>query len=220
MDFQEFHFRRASMEDASALGELIYIAAQGNYATSGYSLSIGGSRDYQISRLASLATAIPPSWFHYSHCSVVEHAGRVVAGLAGFHKASIEVHIAPALREIGWTDFEIQILNRMLDPISRCFPIDPPGAWTIDHVAVIPQFRRRGLLRQLLTAEIERARGAGYRIAQLDVFSTNAPAIAAYQGAGFQRTVEFGDATFQRLLGRDPMWRLTRGLGRLTRGLE
>jgi RimJ/RimL family protein N-acetyltransferase len=60
------------------------------------------------------------------------------------------------------------------------------------HVAdlglmVAASHRRRGVGRALLEAAVEWARGAGVRKLELHVFGYNEPALALYEGFGFQR---------------------------------
>jgi hypothetical protein len=45
----QFLYRPAEAPDSTALAEIIYIADQAHYPTSGFDLSIAGSRDHQVS---------------------------------------------------------------------------------------------------------------------------------------------------------------------------
>lgn len=58
----------------------------------------------------------------------------------------------------------------------------------LQTVAVAPQRRGRGLGRLLLQRALEVARQAGARRLHLEVREDNAPAVALYTSAGFERT--------------------------------
>ena len=68
-----------------------------------------------------------------------------------------------------------------------------PGQWAgLQHAArlgmgVLAEWRGRGIGKRLLAATIEAARLAGLRRVELDVFSSNHPAIALYEQCGFER---------------------------------
>lgn len=58
--------------------------------------------------------------------------------------------------------------------------------WYVSGVGVIPEYRRRGIARQLVTASLDMLRARGARIALLDVIDGNAPAYKLYQSLGFE----------------------------------
>ena len=58
-----------------------------------------------------------------------------------------------------------------------------PGAWVIENVACHDDFRRRGLIRQLLQAVLDRGRARGSTTAQVSVFIGNDAARDAYLAA-------------------------------------
>ncbi|MBI4909588.1 MAG: GNAT family N-acetyltransferase [Acidobacteria bacterium] len=206
------HYRIAQPHDAAPLGAIMYIAALGDSATSGYDYSLGGSREHQESVLAQLAVTQAESWFHHRHFDLVEVDGVAAAAAAGFDRTFTDELIPASLKEVGWSNVEIEILNSKLEPIMCCFPEEPENGWTIEHVGCLPQYRRRGLTRPLIERALQRGREAGYESAHLDVFASNKPAIALYESLGFRRIAEFGDAVFQSLLNRGPMLRMQRPL--------
>jgi ribosomal protein S18 acetylase RimI-like enzyme len=60
------------------------------------------------------------------------------------------------------------------------------GTWTIGNVAVLPDYRRRGLARLLVEAAIARARERGGKNVVLDVIAGNLPAYELYRRLGFE----------------------------------
>jgi ribosomal protein S18 acetylase RimI-like enzyme len=206
----EIVFRPAALSDAHSLATLICLASQSHYNTTGFELSLGGTREHQHAEISRLAAAKARSWFHFSHFEVAEADGRVVASAAGFDKTLAEKELPAALREIGWTNESLLGLEQWLAELYASFPPEPAGFWTIDHVAVLPSARRIGLARSLIERQIVRGRAAGFHQCKLDVFAGNVRAITLYQSMGFQLTETFGEAALRKLLGRDALLRMTR----------
>ncbi len=61
-----------------------------------------------------------------------------------------------------------------------------PATWSISNVAVHPDFRQRGIARQLMLAALQEARRKGAHWVILEVQTDNAPARQLYLGLGFQ----------------------------------
>jgi len=60
--------------------------------------------------------------------------------------------------------------------------------YVIGNVAVLPEYRGRGIARRLMEASLERARDEGGEWVALEVRADNAPARHLYQSLGFQQT--------------------------------
>lgn len=58
--------------------------------------------------------------------------------------------------------------------------------WELENIAVLPEFRRRGVGRQLLLALLHHARALGAGRILLEVRASNQPAIRFYSLSGFQ----------------------------------
>nr|MBC7244890.1 GNAT family N-acetyltransferase [Chloroflexota bacterium] len=63
---------------------------------------------------------------------------------------------------------------------------EQPNLWSISNVAVHPDFRGRGIGRQLMKAAIQEARHHGACLVILEVQKENAPAHQLYEELGFQ----------------------------------
>ncbi len=206
-------FRAATPEDAPVLGEFLYLADLSHYSTSGFEISLGGDREYQICTLAKLARTEARSQFHYSHFEVATTCdGTAVASVAGFDRSQTDAQGAAALEQIGWNNDAIEALVERIGPVGVAFPPEEPGTWTIEHVATLPAFRRQGLSRRLLERVVARGRQKGYRTATVDVFEGNDQARAFYETSGFRPILAFGHEPLRRILNRDPLIRLMRRL--------
>ena len=58
--------------------------------------------------------------------------------------------------------------------------------WMIGNVAVLPDYRRRGIARQLVQAAVDYARRRGAPAVTLDVLDGNVPAYRLYESLGFE----------------------------------
>ena len=58
--------------------------------------------------------------------------------------------------------------------------------WTIGNVAVLPEYRRRGIARQLVQAAVDYAQQRGARAVILNVLDGNVPAYRLYESLGFE----------------------------------
>jgi ribosomal protein S18 acetylase RimI-like enzyme len=88
------------------------------------------------------------------------------------------------------------------------FPPEPSGFWTVDHVAVLPDWRGRGLARGCLQATFERGKKQGFAKAKLDVFRGNRAARTLYDSCGFQLSATFDNKALRTVLKRDAIERL------------
>ncbi|HEU5320853.1 MAG TPA: GNAT family N-acetyltransferase, partial [Methylomirabilota bacterium] len=81
--------------------------------------------------------------------------------------------------------------------IMNVLPEHPPGAWIVENVATLPEFRRRGLVDRLMERMLERGRQRGASVADISVFIGNDPAQRAYEKHGFAAAAEKLDAGFE-----------------------
>jgi ribosomal protein S18 acetylase RimI-like enzyme len=84
-----------------------------------------------------------------------------------------------------------------------CTPEDTEGAWVVESVAVLPEFRRQGVVTALLSEVLDGGRKNGYTLAQIGVLIDNIPARSAYERQGFifesQKTTPEFEAVFGSL---------------------
>ena len=81
---------------------------------------------------------------------------------------------------------------------AGCVAMKQVGALTAEmkRMYVREDYRGRGLGRELATAMIDAARGAGYRRVRLDVHVSRLPAIRLYESLGFSRVTPWADWPF------------------------
>ncbi|MBN1667218.1 MAG: GNAT family N-acetyltransferase [Anaerolineales bacterium] len=102
--------------------------------------------------------------------------------------------IWPLYRLIAWTSLALRDALRGyiweedgrpvgLVSLSRRGSTD---SWLIGNVAVLPEYRRRGIARKLVEKALEHIRAEGGKLAVLDVIAGNLPAYQLYESMGFK----------------------------------
>ncbi|MEW6554324.1 MAG: GNAT family N-acetyltransferase [Actinomycetota bacterium] len=205
----EHHIRPAGPEDASAVARLMYLAGKSHVETSIYDLTFPGSMEDRLSKLAALFTAQTRSWYHYSHYLVSESDGLIAGCLCGFNELeSGGRKMQEAYIEIGTDRAEGKAMFARLQPFHRVNPKHYEDSWVVEHVAVFPEFRGRGIVCDLLREILERGRERGFASAELNMLIGNTPALGAYEKAGFFIVEENTDEEFMGIFGSPGMARL------------
>ena len=152
---------------------------------------------------------VPPPVFpaevHVRPIHALDDIGRYVALV----NRVFEDHPSPLswpeayIRELhGRPDFDptsVLMLTPANDPdrlVGLCRTVELPGdagrhRGQIGIVGLLPEWRGRGLGRQLLRWGVEHLRAAGYGEIELSVEARNAPALELYRREGFAATVEW-----------------------------
>jgi ribosomal protein S18 acetylase RimI-like enzyme len=202
--------RPAVPEDVREVTQLMYLAGKSDVDKSIYDVMWPGDAELRMARLAALYKASAPSWYRYDCYLVSEVGGRVAGSLCGYSEAeSGSSMLIEAFKEVGIDRDEGLAILKNLQPYYRVCTPHPQDAWVIEHVAVFPEFRGRGIVTGLLEKILDRGRERGFKHAELDMLIGNTPARRAYEKVGFKVTEEHEDAEFARLFGRPGMLKMT-----------
>ena len=147
-----------------------------------------GSDEELLRYLEALTTTKAPHWAHLSLFIVAEVDGVPAAALSGYFD---EDHGGPRLRE-GMAEADA-VTGSTSDPgaiaqaltVLNVMPEHPAGAWIIEDVATLPEYRRRGLVDALMQGIMERGRKRGATTSDISVFIGNDSAQRAYEKAGY-----------------------------------
>lgn len=167
--------------------------------------------------LETLAVTTQRHLFHHSIFLVAEVDGRPAAGLCGYREADLTYQgLAIAMRDVdeqlGRTPEEGQAGMARNATFFTITPDHTPETWIIENVATLPEFRRRGLVSQLVDAMMERGRARGARISDIGVFIGNDRAQLAYEKAGYKAVSEKRSAELERTWGTPGIRLLRRAL--------
>jgi len=120
--------------------------------------------------------------------------------------------IEEANRTLGRTEEDNVAGWQRAGSIRNCHMGEVPGAWVVENVATLPEFRRRGVVDRLLREILARARDGGAKVSKIGVFIGNDPAQRAYEKAGFAVTAEKRDPEFEAVYKSPGVRRLNRTL--------
>jgi len=208
----DIKIRSARHDDSAFLAWLILTAGRAHVKRGIWEVILGESENKCLAFLELLAVTETPHLFHHSCYLVAELGSQPVAGLGGYDPRVLGY---PALlralpevfKKIGINDLGETTDNRP-PRILECIPDAVEGAWVIDSVATLPEFRRQGIVNRLLEEIIENGRQKGFRRSQINIYIGNTSAQKAYEKQGFKILDEKRDPYFEKEIGSPGMARL------------
>jgi len=156
---------------------------------------LDGDEADKLRYLEALTTTEQLHWVHHSTFIVAEVDGRPASALCGYFEhelggATLRFAGIEANEKTGRTEAEAAAGFERAKSIMNVLPEHPPGAWIVENVATLPEFRRRGLVDRLMEEILKRGRGRGATVADISVFIGNDPAQRAYEKCGFATVAE------------------------------
>ncbi len=202
----DVRLRAARPEDARVAARLIHMtmARVANF--------VFGSEEVALVALQGLF-ARPRTRFSYelSHVAEVDH--RVVGVILAAPTERLQATIVPT----GWAVVGILGIPRVLGLIWRGVrlarvPEGEPGEYYIAHLAVLPEYRGRGIGGVLLAWAEAQARAAGRNVVSLRVEIENERARAFYERHGYVLRDVHETPHLERLIGFRGLYRLVKHL--------
>ena len=208
--------RPARPDDAPFLAWVMLISGRAHVHRGIWEVILGGTEEECLTFLQQLTISKTPHLFHHSCFLIAEVDGRPVAALGGYDPKVLGY---PALRravvevsqKMGFSGADEGAMKRS-ERVLRCIPDEVAGAWIIDSVATVPEFRRKGIVDKLLEEILEKGRKQGFRLAQINMYIGNFPAQRAYEKHGFKVIDEKRHPDFEAEIGSPGMTRLLRDL--------
>ena len=205
--------RDARPGDAATVAYLMYLAGRGHVRISVMDLLFPGEpgpTPERLEQVEGLVRAETRSMFHYSFYRVAEVEGDVAALACTYHKGSPSVkEFVVALEEIGWDSGDLEDMGERMAPFLAVNPSVPDDALTVENVATLPGFRRRGLTNALMEDAVFKGREEGFPRMQISCFIGNIPAERAYEKAGFEVVDRYPSEPFEAIFGCPGMSRMT-----------
>jgi len=205
--------RAATFSDADFLARISLLAVRSHLPRGTFDLIVDSGEDDVLKYVKAFVVASAPNLFHYSHFRILEEEGYNVGALCGYDPevttaemitlASIE-----AAKIMGWSDAERIANNERAAVVRKCFPEEMPTAWIIENVAVLPEYRGRGLVNVLLEEILKIGESRGHRLAQIGVLIGNTAAQRAYEKIGFTVFDEKRHPAFEAAFGSPGMIRM------------
>jgi translation initiation factor 4G len=165
---------------------------------------LDGDEDYKLEYLSALVTTEQRHWSHWSTFLIAEVDGRPASALGGYFEAelggpTLRLAGAEANQAVGRTEDEAAAGFARASSIMNVLPEHVEGAWVIENVATLPEFRRNGLCEQLMGAMIDRGRARGATVSDISVFIGNDGAQSVYEKCGYEVVGEKRDAEFEKV---------------------
>jgi ribosomal protein S18 acetylase RimI-like enzyme len=196
----------------------MFSASRSHLARGLWDLIIGADEAGCLDYLRRLALAEPRSLYHYESFLLAEIAGERAAALCGFENhadawAVVGDAMSNVQRDLGWQETDAAASYRRVAPIwEACRPPDSEADFTIESVATLPEYQRRGLISALIEEVLSYASQRGCRLAQITTYLGNDAALAAYKKSGFKVLDEKRCAEVEQILRVPGFVRLTRAL--------
>ncbi len=192
----------ARPEHAPFIAWVMLTAARSHVEKGMWDFMAGPDEARTLRFLEALASTAEPNWAHHSIFLVAEAGGRPVSALCGYFDeehgtATLATALPLAAEAAGMTPEEMGANWQQGISIALVAPDHVPGAWIVEHVATLPEFRRQGLVDRLLAAVLERGRARGATVADVGVLIGNDRAQRAYEKAGFRVIGEKLNAEFE-----------------------
>jgi ribosomal protein S18 acetylase RimI-like enzyme len=208
--------RPALSRDAPFLAWVILISGRAHVQRGIWEVILGGTEQDCLTFLQFLTVTQTPHLFHHSCFLIAEVGGSPVAALGGYDPRSLGYPtLRKAIKEVtykmGSSGPDSEAMKRSQRVLS-CIPEDIEGAWVVDSVATVPEFRRQGITSELLEKMLERGRSQGFRRAQINIYIGNTPAQRLYEKHGFQIMDEKRHPDFEKEIGSPGMACLLRDL--------
>jgi ribosomal protein S18 acetylase RimI-like enzyme len=206
----------ARAEHAPFIAWVILTAQRSHLERGFWDHFLGGSEERVLRYLEALTTTEQPHWVHHTIFLVAEVDGRPAAALSGYFKEELRsdgqfergMVLAVAATGIMPEADAMARATTMLQVSAE----HVPGAWIIESVATAPEFRRQGLIDQLMEAILERGRERGASVSDISVLIENDAAQRAYEKAGFNVISEKRHPEFEAVYGTPGIRLLRRGL--------
>ncbi len=208
-------FRPATADDSRFLGWAMFMAARGHMPRGWFDIVLQRPIEFSVAFCARLANAKARSWWHHSFFTVAEVDGTPAAAACAFADDAPYMVSSEAMAEAS---------DRMRIGKAEQAELWPRGAfimkattgeddcWTIENVATLPEFRGRGVARDLIAHMLTDMRKRGPRRAQISFLIGNTPAEHAYRACGFVFAEDKIDKDFEAIMGVPGIRRLARDL--------
>ena len=210
--------RHAQPDDASFLAKAAIIAGRAHISKGIWEVILGGTEEECLDFLHHASVTTVPHLFHYSCYFIAEHAeAGPVGSLGGYDPKQLGYQaLQRALHEVitklNLPPQASQGAEERSSKILVCLPKEIEGAWVIDSVATLPQYRKRGIAETLLEHILHEGKERGYRVSQINMYIGNEPALNLYKKMGFEVIEEKREEYFERTIGSPGMLSLARAL--------
>lgn len=197
--------RSARPEDAGFIAQTILSAQRGYRPRGWFDVALGWPEAQRLDFIAHIAVARAVSMWHVSQFLLAEIDGKPAAALCALPAAGTGPAAWRAIEEVaaatGLAASELDAIRRRGAYTRACWVQGGEGDWMIEHVAVDPAYRGRGLVQALIAHALDKGRAAEFTRATISFLIGNEAAERAYAKAGFVLAEEKRDPAFEAIIG-------------------
>ncbi len=198
--------RLATPDDASFLAWVMQEAARSHLKKGLWDYAFPGPDDQRLEILEAFITTDLIHFGHWSRFLVAEVDGKQAAALSAYVNAEhggdkIERAMVEAFTNLSWTMEQMMEIPGRIAHFKSTGYVNQDNCWIVEWVAARPEFRRLGLINQLLNRIFEMGRNKGFDKAQIGYLMGNTPAKNAYEKAGFKWVKEYCHEDFEKVYG-------------------
>jgi len=209
--------RPARVKDAKLLAWCMLMAGRSHLEIGMWDLLISQPEKKCLAFLEMLTLQKPRHMCSYTEFLVAEIDGKPVAALEGFDpvtsgEETVAGPLVAVIQKMGLTEQDMAPGQQAIAAFMMYHPDVAEGAWVVEQVATLPEYRRMGAVDKLLKAVLDKGRKQGFRRAQLSFYIGNTPAERAYKKAGFKYADEKRHPDFEKLIGCPGMLRFIRDI--------
>jgi ribosomal protein S18 acetylase RimI-like enzyme len=208
----EIAVRSARVNDAPFLARIALIAARAHIGSGFYDVWFGGTDAEHLRRLERAALTKDRWLHHWSMRLVAEDDGAAAGSISGFPASAAYFSMFPAAMQEMLTSAETASFEKNRVATDTCTIAHPEGAWGIELVGVLPEFRGRGVADRMLEAILDRGREQGFTTSSIIFEIDNYPAQRVYERAGFVLIEEKRHPEFERVMRTPGLRRVERAL--------
>lgn len=213
----DINIRPACPDDAALLAWCMLVSGRSHMKIGIWDLIISQPQDTCLEFLKMLALQGPRHMCHFTEFMVAEVDGQAVGALEGFDpvrggEETVAEPMAAVVSRMGLTEQDMAPGQQALAAFMTCHSDFLEGAWVLEQVATLPEYRRMGIITRILEAVLDEGRRQGFGLAQVSFYIGNTPAQGAYEKAGFRVLDEKRHPDFQREIGCPGIVRMSRDL--------
>jgi ribosomal protein S18 acetylase RimI-like enzyme len=200
MNRSKLTFRRANSDDLDFVAYCNYTASSPSPGFCYWDSLIEGFGIETITFIRQAISLDVLSWCQISNFFIAENQGMLVAGASCFvmnqddYRPLALKNISKLYNSLKWSDEQIKQFEGRYETVwynPQDETLKPSGTWTIECVAVVEQFRGKGIGKNLLEHMIKEAQDAEIESIGISVTLGNEIAERLYLSVGFQRYVTF-----------------------------
>jgi ribosomal protein S18 acetylase RimI-like enzyme len=157
--------------------------------------------------LEKVARSSQMHWCHSSKFWIADVDGKPAAALCGFTPATentlalANAALCVAADELGYSESKMAGISERLEIALSGLPEDLPTVWGVENVAVLPEYRGKGLVDRLLTRVLEEGMEHGFKHAQILCLIGNERAERVWIRNGFKVQHQQTSKAFEALMG-------------------